>query len=133
MPLYEYLCADCGERSEILQRHGDPPLTVCPNCGGALKKLVSAPAFQFKGKGWYVTDYARSGASGGDDASAGKGALREGAKREAGKGEAGAAATSESPAPSESATKSAGTAKGAGAKAPAAPPAPAPTKPKSSD
>ncbi|MEA2568552.1 MAG: hypothetical protein QOI24_553 [Acidobacteriota bacterium] len=58
MPLYEYLCAQCGERSEILQKIADAPATHCPKCGGDLKKLHSAPAIQFKGSGFYKTDYA---------------------------------------------------------------------------
>lgn len=58
MPLYEYECLSCGEYTEAIQRVDDPPLKKC-QCGGKLKKLVSAPAFQFKGTGWYVTDYAR--------------------------------------------------------------------------
>lgn len=58
MPLYEYECQDCGEVMEILQSHGERPKRKCPDCGGRLKKAVSAPAFQFKGTGWYVTDYA---------------------------------------------------------------------------
>lgn len=58
MPLYEYQCAACHRRTEVLQRFDDPPLTECPECGGELRRLVSAPAFQFKGSGWYVTDYA---------------------------------------------------------------------------
>jgi putative FmdB family regulatory protein len=58
MPLYEYECLACGERSEILQRFSDPPLAACPKCGGEVKKLLSSPAFQFKGTGWYATDYA---------------------------------------------------------------------------
>lgn len=65
MPMYEYRCQDCGELSEVLQRFDDPPLETCPECGGTVKKLISAPAFQFKGSGWYVTDYARSAADGG--------------------------------------------------------------------
>jgi len=60
MPLYEYECVDCGQRTEALQQHSDPPRTVCPACGGKLRKLVSSPSFQFKGSGWYVTDYARA-------------------------------------------------------------------------
>jgi putative FmdB family regulatory protein len=59
MPLYEYLCETCGHRFETIQKFSDPPLDRCPKCGGALRKLQSAPAFQFKGSGWYVTDYAR--------------------------------------------------------------------------
>ncbi len=61
MPLYEYQCDPCGHRFEHIQKFSDPLLTVCPKCEGALHKLVSAPAFQFKGTGWYVTDYAKKG------------------------------------------------------------------------
>ncbi|MEM7585046.1 MAG: FmdB family zinc ribbon protein [Acidobacteriota bacterium] len=61
MPLYEYQCQSCGDLSEVMQRMSDPPLTTCEVCGGELKKLISAPAFQFKGSGWYVTDYADKG------------------------------------------------------------------------
>ena len=61
MPLYEYECTECGHRTELLQRHGDPPLDKCPQCGGPVHKLFSAPAVQFKGTGWYVTDYAGKG------------------------------------------------------------------------
>lgn len=58
MPLYEYECRRCGKRMEILQRLDESPLAVCPECGGEVRKLISSPAFQFKGSGWYVTDYA---------------------------------------------------------------------------
>ena len=58
MPLYEYRCTSCNRLTEALQRFDDPPLAVCPHCGGELKKLLSAPAFQLKGSGWYKTDYA---------------------------------------------------------------------------
>jgi putative FmdB family regulatory protein len=58
MPIYEYECRRCGHRLENMQRISDPPLKRCPECRGALRKLISAPAFQFKGSGWYVTDYA---------------------------------------------------------------------------
>lgn len=61
MPIYEYQCQACEERLEAIQAMSDPPLTTCTECGGELKKLMSAPAFQFKGSGWYVTDYARKG------------------------------------------------------------------------
>jgi putative FmdB family regulatory protein len=64
MPIYEYLCTSCGKVTEALQRIADPPLTVCPHCQGTLRKQLSAPAFQFKGSGWYVTDYARKSGSG---------------------------------------------------------------------
>lgn len=61
MPLYEYQCVQCSERVEVIQRHSDPPYTHCPKCGGDMKKLLSAPAIQFKGSGFYKTDYASSG------------------------------------------------------------------------
>jgi len=64
MPLYEYQCESCGRRFEALQRLDEPPLESCAECGGKVRKLLSAPAFQFKGSGWYVTDYARSGGAG---------------------------------------------------------------------
>ena len=67
MPIYEYQCLSCGKRTELLQRMDDAPLAACPECGGEVKKLFSAPAVQFKGSGWYVTDYAgkKSGGGGG--------------------------------------------------------------------
>jgi putative FmdB family regulatory protein len=57
MPIYEYECVDCRERIERLQRADDPPPAACEACGGAMRRVISAPAFQFKGSGWYVTDY----------------------------------------------------------------------------
>ena len=59
MPLYEYQCEACGHRFERIQKFSDPPVETCPVCGGKVHKLVSSPAFQFKGTGWYVTDYSR--------------------------------------------------------------------------
>lgn len=64
MPLYEYQCKQCAERVEIIQRVSDPPYTHCPKCGGQMKKLISSPAIQFKGSGFYKTDYASKPASG---------------------------------------------------------------------
>lgn len=63
MPLYEYQCQECGEKTEVVRRFDDAPLTICSTCGGALKKLISAPAIQFKGSGFYLTDYGRSGSA----------------------------------------------------------------------
>ena len=59
MPLYEYECDDCGHRFELIRKFSDEPLRECPTCAGHVRKLVSSPAIQFKGTGWYVTDYAR--------------------------------------------------------------------------
>lgn len=63
MPLYEYLCNQCKQRVEIIQSIKDDPITVCPRCGGDVKKLISAPAIQFKGSGFYKTDYPSSTSS----------------------------------------------------------------------
>lgn len=63
MPIYEYKCNDCSERHEIIQSISDEPLTHCPKCGGAMKKLISSPAIQFKGSGFYKTDYASGSSS----------------------------------------------------------------------
>jgi len=60
MPLYEYQCQACGERVEVIQRLSDPPYAHCPKCSGDMKKLFSAPAIQFKGSGFYKTDYSSS-------------------------------------------------------------------------
>jgi putative FmdB family regulatory protein len=65
MPLYEYRCEACGHQFEKIQRFSDDPVSVCPSCGqGPVVKLLSSPAIQFKGSGWYITDYARKTQSG---------------------------------------------------------------------
>ena len=68
MPLYEYQCASCAHRLEIIQKFADGPPDTCPKCGkGPLERRLSSPAIQFKGTGWYVTDYASKGKRGGGD------------------------------------------------------------------
>ena len=69
MPLYEYQCKKCHSLTERIQKFSDPPLAVCPHCGGEVEQLLSAPAVQFKGSGWYVTDYAKGGSSKGKSGS----------------------------------------------------------------
>jgi len=65
MPLYEYQCRACGTRFERIQKYSDPPIDKCPACGGdQVEKLLSSPAIQFKGSGFYITDYARKSDSG---------------------------------------------------------------------
>jgi putative FmdB family regulatory protein len=59
MPLYEYQCKKCGHRFEKIQKFSDKPVKKCPQCGGPVEQTISAPAVQFKGSGWYVTDYAK--------------------------------------------------------------------------
>ena len=73
MPLYEYECeAENGRRFEIIQKFSDPILTICPTCGGPVRKLLSSPAIQFKGSGFYITDYAKkSGVDAGKESKSG--------------------------------------------------------------
>ena len=71
MPIYEYQCGSCGQRFEAIQKVADQPLDACRKCGkGPVQRLLSSPAIQFKGSGWYVTDYAKKGTS--DAGSSGK-------------------------------------------------------------
>ena len=137
MPLYEYECTKCGEKIEVIRSFSDPPLTVCPNCGGVLVKLLSSPAFQFKGSGFYLTDYGKSGSAG--DRAGEKAEEKKEKEKTSSKGE-------EEKAPSAS---SGGDARGSGASdsskgkkdggsdaarsSPAAPPSPAPSKKKEND
>jgi putative FmdB family regulatory protein len=58
MPIYEYQCTKCNDRTEVIQKFSDPPYAICDKCGGDVRKLMSAPAIQFKGSGFYKTDYA---------------------------------------------------------------------------
>ena len=72
MPLYEYECDACGRRFELIRKFSDPPVEVCTLCGkGPVRRLVSSPAIQFKGSGWYITDYSQKGKSGKSDSSTG--------------------------------------------------------------
>lgn len=59
MPLYEYECFVCGIRFERIQKTTTEPTKICPECGGAVRRLLGVPALQFKGSGWYVTDYGK--------------------------------------------------------------------------
>ena len=73
MPLYPYRCTQCGHRFDKIQKFNAKPETVCPKCGGALERLLTAPGLQFKGAGWYVNDYAaKASSSSGDGAAAGE-------------------------------------------------------------
>jgi putative FmdB family regulatory protein len=84
MPLYEYQCESCAHRFERIQKFSDPPIETCPSCGGRVKKLPSSPAIQFKGSGWYITDYAKKSASGdGKGSSGGKESAEGGASASA--------------------------------------------------
>jgi putative FmdB family regulatory protein len=88
MPLYEYLCDACAHRFEIIQKFSDAPPDACPSCGkGPVVRQMSSPAIQFKGTGWYVTDYGQKGKS--ESRSSGK---SDSAKGDAGSADKGAAA-----------------------------------------
>jgi putative FmdB family regulatory protein len=113
MPLYEYECNACGHQFEVIRKFSDPPEEKCPKCGGVVRKLQSAPAFQFKGTGWYVTDYAKSGQS---EGKAGSDTKKDTTTETASKGEStssssttSAAASSTTPAASGPASSKSGT------------------------
>jgi len=92
LPLYEYQCQQCKAQFEKIQKFSDPPLTKCERCGGKLERLLSSPAIQFKGSGWYITDYARK--SGGGDGKSGSEKPAEAKSSESKSGEVKAGETS---------------------------------------
>ena len=83
MPLYEYQCVKCGRKTEKIESVDGPHLKKCPHCGGKVETLISAPAIQFKGAGWYVTDYAKK-TSGGDSEKTAAGATEAASKEKSG-------------------------------------------------
>ena len=115
MPLYEYECNDCGHRFERIQKFSDPLVSSCPVCDGEVRKLLSSPAIQFKGTGWYVTDYAQkpSGeARDGGDAKSGdakEGAKQDGSAKGANGKDAGASASKDSSSTSKTESTSSAT------------------------
>lgn len=115
MPLYEYQCPRCG-RFETIRKFSDSPLAACPTCGGEVQKLLSAPAIQFKGTGWYVTDYARK-SSGGDGSAAAKEApAAKGSDASANSKESGASSGTSASGTSASGTSKDGSASGGASK-----------------
>lgn len=86
MPLYEYECFLCHHRFERIQRASAAPVTVCPDCGGAVRRLLGVPALQFKGSGWYVTDYGGGRSAGTTKTGEGNGGSSSGETSEAAKG-----------------------------------------------
>lgn len=120
MPIYEYQCESCGQRIEVMQRMADGPPETCEQCGeGPFKKLVSAPAFQFKGSGWYVTDYARKGEgkgqeSGDGDAKGGDAGGGDTKGSDAGESDTKKSKSSEGSGNKSSDTKSSGSSGGSG-------------------
>jgi len=135
MPLYEYQCAKCGKKSEFIQSFSDPHETKCPRCGGVLKKLLSSPAVQFKGSGFYATDYGKSGRTDRESASKAKDAKEGGETKSEGGGESKGVSKGES-AGESTADSSKGKKDGGPGAAPAAPSgssSPAPSKKKNGD
>src|SRR6267143_6026921 len=80
MPLYEYECKKCGHRFEKILKFSDKPMKKCPDCGGAVEQLISAPTVQFKGAGWYVTAYAKKGTTSSSKSSEGDGGSKDTSK-----------------------------------------------------
>lgn len=106
MPLYEYECESCGRRFERIQKFSDPPIAECPHCAGPVRKLMSSPAIQFKGSGFYITDYARSG-KGGEGESTGKsGSADKSSSKTTGGEKTESTSTAASPSPSPTETSS---------------------------
>lgn len=103
MPLYEYECESCHHRFERIQKFSDPPVETCPVCGkGPVRKLISSPAIQFKGSGWYITDYAKkSSTEAGSTSSSGSGSEK---KKEGGEKSESSTKTDTSSTPSSSTT-----------------------------
>jgi len=96
LPLYEYQC-DRDGRFEVIRKFSDPPLKTCPKCGRPVQRLPSAPAIQFKGTGWYVTDYAKkSGGEGSKEEEGSKGKEADGKGKEAPASAASSASASDS-------------------------------------
>ena len=82
MPLYEYKCYGCGKTFEVIQKFSDAPLETHPECGGNLERLLSPPALQFKGSGWYVTDYPKKASSDTSSSSNGESSAKKEEKKE---------------------------------------------------
>ena len=82
MPIYEYQCRKCHHRFERIQKFSDPHVKKCPDCGGPVEQVLSAPAVQFKGSGWYVTDYAKKASSGTTSSSNGESSTKKEDKKE---------------------------------------------------
>jgi putative FmdB family regulatory protein len=96
MPMYEYKCEKCGQVFEVIQRFSDDPLKTHEACGGHVERLISAPAFQFKGSGFYITDYARGTAGGNPAAPAAKNGTTTESKPAASKSDSKSSSTSSS-------------------------------------
>jgi putative FmdB family regulatory protein len=108
MPLYEYECKKCHHRFERIQKFSDPHVKKCPDCGGPIEQVISAPAVQFKGSGWYVTDYAKKSSAGAPSSNPSNG---DGSSKKESKSKSEQSQESESSQKSESSKKPEGAAK----------------------
>lgn len=102
MPLYEYECTKCHKRTEKIERVAGPHLKKCPHCGGKMESVITAPSIQFKGAGWYVTDYAGKKSAGGDSKAGEKESGKDSGKDSDSGKDAGKEASKESAKASES-------------------------------
>jgi len=90
VPLYEYKCLKCGRHTDKIESVAGPHLKKCPHCGGKVESVITAPAIQFKGSGWYVTDYAGKSTDGGSKESKPAGDGKDGSGKDAGAKDGGA-------------------------------------------
>lgn len=109
MPLYEYKCEACAHRFERIQKFSDPPIETCPQCSGQVRKLLSAPAIQFKGSGFYITDYGKSGSGESKSEKADKAGAKAESTSSDSKGESKSETKSESKTDTKAETKPAST------------------------
>ena len=107
MPLYEYECKKCHHRFERIQKFSDPHVKKCPKCGGPIEQVISAPAVQFKGSGWYVTDYAKKSSTGSASSSNGDSSSKKDtkAKEDSAKSESSSKSESSKESPSKESSK----------------------------
>src|SRR6187549_2698282 len=109
MPLYEYECEACQKRFEKIQKYSDAPPDVCPHCGkGPIKKLFSSPAIQFKGSGFYITDYAKKSTSEAGSKSSSEGSTSSSESKSSGESKSSSDSKSSGDSKSSSESKSSG-------------------------
>jgi putative FmdB family regulatory protein len=107
MPLYEYQCESCGHRFEVIQKFSDNLVSVCPNCGkGPVVKLLSSPAIQFKGSGFYITDYARKESGKSSETGSGSSSSSSDTGKSSGSAASDSSASTATPAKTDTSTKS---------------------------
>jgi putative FmdB family regulatory protein len=119
MPLYEYKCQKCGHRFEKIQKFSDRMVRKCPECGGRVEQMISAPAVQFKGSGWYVTDYANKShapSEGGSESKKDEKSKSENSSKEASSKESSAKESSKSESAKESSGKTSSSKESSGRK-----------------